>query len=182
MALSLKRQFWISLVAATIFYVTMLAWTLPAITKAAGGSLPFDMRPLGYDFGAAQSFLRALTADGRELYLNVQQKLDVVYPALLAFVLGLGIAILCPVRFGSWKWALAAVSVPGSLFDYRENALVRRLLLSDPETLPQDLVAMASQATVMKSLFTSVAMGLLLILFLSWLYQMWKTRTGGAGI
>jgi hypothetical protein len=164
----LKPVFWISLLAAAGIYVTMIAWSLPAITAAAGGLTPFDLRPLGYDFAEAQAFLRALSDPGRQLYLEVQQRLDIAYPALLMLALGLGIALVCPPRFGNWKWTLALTSVPGSLFDYRENLLVRRILTSPPDALDPALVAAASGATVLKSALSAISMSVLLVLCILW--------------
>jgi hypothetical protein len=45
MTISLKQIFWISFIAAMIVYVAILTWTIPAISKAAGGITIFDMRP-----------------------------------------------------------------------------------------------------------------------------------------
>jgi hypothetical protein len=176
----LKPLFWISLLAAVGVYLTMILWTLPAITAAAGGLAPFDLRPLGYDFGEAQAFLGALPEQGRQLYLDVQQRLDIAYPALLTLVLGLGIALVSPPKFGNWKWLLALTSVPGSLFDYWENMLVRSILNSPPDALDPALVAAASSATVLKSLFTAISMSAFLVLSALWAHRKWhgaSTRT-----
>ncbi len=170
----LKPLFWTSLLAAAGVYLTMILWTLPAITAAAGGAAPFDLRPLGYDFGDAQAFLLALSDQGRQLYTKVQQRLDIAYPALLAMVLGLGIALLSPPKFGNWRWLLALTSVPGSLFDYRENMLVRRILNSPPEALDPALVEAASSATVLKSVFTAISMIVLLVLCFLWVCSKWR--------
>jgi hypothetical protein len=150
----------------------MLTWTLPAITAEAGGAPPFDMRPFGYTAEEARAFLAALTESGRDLYLHVQHRLDMAYPALLASTLGLGILLLCPQQAGKWKWALVLAAIPGSLFDYLENVLVARLLKSAPEFVDAELIAAASRATVLKSLFTTLAMIVLLVLFARWLYQL----------
>jgi hypothetical protein len=169
-----KPLFWISLLAAVGIYMTMILWTLPAITAAASGLAPFDLRPLGYDLGEAQAFLRALPDQGRELYVNVQQRLDIAYPALLALVLGLGIALMFPPKFGNWKWMFALTSVPGTFFDYRENILVRRILNSPPEALDPALVAAASSATALKSIFTAISMSVLLVLCFLWVRSRWR--------
>ena len=67
-------------------YAAMLLWTLPAITEAAGGLMPFDMRPFGYTHTEAVNFLAALTPEGLSLYLGPQAWLDRAYPALLGLV------------------------------------------------------------------------------------------------
>jgi hypothetical protein len=165
----LKPFFWISFSAAAAVYAAMLFWTLPAISAAAGGAAPFDLRPLGYSVGEAQAFLAALTDQGRQIYLDVQQRLDIAYPALLAIVLGLGSALIFPPRFGNRKWLSALTPAAGMLFDYRENALVRRMLNSPPDALNPDLVAAASNATMLKSVFTFISMSALLVLCVLWL-------------
>src|SRR5262245_15798623 len=99
----------------------MLMWTLPTITAEAGGLAPFDMRPAGYSFAEARAFLVALSDSGKRLYLDVQQPLDVAYPALYGATLFFAIAFLTPRRWGNWKWLLATVAVPVVVFDYLEN-------------------------------------------------------------
>jgi hypothetical protein len=176
-----KPIFWISLVAGSGVYLAMILWTLPAISAAAGGMAPFDMRPLGYDFAQSQDFLRSLSDQGRELYLGVQHRLDLAYPGLLMLALGLGIALVSPPKFGNWRWGLALTSVPGALFDYRENTLVRRMLNSPPDSLDPSLVTAASGATMLKSAFTVISMSLLLVLCILWVRGKWHGASPGTG-
>jgi hypothetical protein len=165
----LKSVFWTSLIIGAAVYLAMAAWSLPAITAASGGALPFDLRPLGYDFSEAQSFLSGLSDEGRSVYLNVQHMLDLFYPALLSVSLGTAMVMVLPKQMGLWRWALALFSVPGSLCDYRENMLVRRMLAEPLDELDPALVAEASTATVLKSAFTALAMGILLVAAVLWL-------------
>jgi hypothetical protein len=167
----LKPVFWISFIIGAAIYLVMAAWSLPTITAAAGGALPFDLRPLGYDFNESQAFLQALSGDGRQLYLNVQQRLDIFYPALLAVSLGTAIVLVLPKRLGLWRWAFALFSVPGSLFDYRENMLIRRMLTEPVSELDPALVAAASMATTLKSVFTALAMSAFLVAVVLWLVR-----------
>lgn len=171
---SLNLLFWVSLAISGIVYAVMLTWTLPSISAAAGGRVPFDLRPLGYSPDEATAFLQAITDDGRELYLNVQHRLDIVYPLSLALVIASGIAILAPVQRSVWKWALASVALPGMLFDFWENRLVRKMLLANPENIDPQLISAASFATLMKSVFSTIALSTLFLLLLSWAYGRWK--------
>src|SRR5438128_217060 len=108
--------FW-SLFGITLgVYGVMLGWSLPTISNAAGGLAPFDMRPGGYSFAEAQTFLSALTTEGAEFYVNVQQRLDVAYPALITLTLFLSIAAMAPRLFGQWRWVMAAVALPIAIF------------------------------------------------------------------
>lgn len=65
----------------------MNAVTLPKISAAAEGLLPFDLRATGYSEAEAQAFLTALSPEGRALYQGTQHRLDTLYPPLLALVL-----------------------------------------------------------------------------------------------
>ena len=103
-----RLGFWLLFAVTLAVYATMLVWTLPAITAAAGGLAPFDMRPSGYSFDEAKAFLTALSPDGKALYLDAQHKLDAAYPALLAATLFFAIAALAPKSWGNWRWVTRA--------------------------------------------------------------------------
>lgn len=176
MMLPLKRIFWTCFLAAALIYVTMLTWTLPAITSAAGGNLPFDLRPMGYDLEDAKMFLQALTPDGRQLYLNVQHKLDTAYPALMAIALGLGSYLLAPPSWKFGRWIGAVASTVGAGFDFIENHYVANLLNQNVRTLDPELVQSASLASMVKSVSTSIAIFVLLATLGLWLYRHFKAR------
>ena len=177
----MKILFWTSFVLATGVYAVMVFWSLPALQHAAGGAVPFDLRPTGYSAAQAQAFLRALPQADKTFYLDVQQRLDSVYPALLAVTLGLGAYLLSPASWGLWRLTGAVFAVPGAIFDYIENARVAALLAADPETLDLHLVAAASHATVLKSMFTTVAMMAVLALIAGWIHIWWRARSPRAG-
>lgn len=119
----------------------MLGWSLPAVSAAAGGRLPFDMRPSGYSFADAQAFLGALRGEGAGFYLNVQQKLDMGYPGLLAATLLLAIAAALPRNLGVWRWILATIALPVGLFDYLENHAVAQMVEAGQAGLTSDRIA-----------------------------------------
>lgn len=161
-----RISFWglFSLTLAT--YLTMLGWSLPLVAGAAGGLAPFDMRPSGYGLADAHAFLAALSIEGAEFYVNVQQKLDIAYPGLIALTLLFAIAALLPGRIGPWRWVVAAIALPVGAFDYLENHAVAQMLEAGAAGLTADLVAAASQWTVLKSTASAVAMSLVLALLL----------------
>ncbi len=103
-----RLAFWLLFAATLGVYATMLGWTLPAISAAAGGLPAFDMRPGGYSFDEAKAFLAALSPEGKALYLDVQHKLDTAYPGLLAATLFFAIARWRRKSWGIWRWLLAA--------------------------------------------------------------------------
>lgn len=160
--------FWglFSLTLAT--YAAMLGWSLPLIANAAGGLVPFDMRPGGYSFAEASAFLAALSADGAAFYRAVQQRLDLVYPGLLALTLYFAIAALLPRRIGGWCWVVAVIALPVGVFDYLENHAVAQMLDAGRSGLTPELVATASQWTVLKATASMVAMSVVLVLLLGW--------------
>ena len=161
----MKTLFWLVFAAMAAVYAAMLLWTLPQIAADAGGLAPFDMRPFGYSLDEARAFLGALSADGKTLYIDVQHRLDLVYPALLAATLSLAAARLG--QTGWLRWAAIAAALSGMVFDYLENWTVGRMLEAGPESLTVDLVAAASRWTVLKSAFTTVAM-LAVVAMLAW--------------
>lgn len=170
----LPMVFWVSLVAAMAVYGVMLLWTLPAISQAAGGLMPFDMRPGGYTFAEAQAFLAALTPEGRHLYLTAQHRLDTAYPLLLAVALGSGLVWLAPAVLGRARWLLAILPVPGALFDYLENLMVGGMLRLDG--IDSEGVGAASLFTLLKSAFTGLAMTVFLALAVYAAVRRWRGR------
>lgn len=146
-----------AVVAVTIgLYVAIVAWSAPRIAEAAGGLPIFDLRPGGYDLGTARAFLVALSAEGRDFYLRVQLQLDRFYPPFMALTLVWATLRLAPA--GRYRGLAALPAILAAAFDYAENALVARMLQAGPAGLTADLVDSASIATQVKSLFTVLAL------------------------
>jgi len=159
----MSRRAWayLALIAVTLaVYAAMVLWSLPKIVYAAGGLLPFDLRPTGYSLSEAQAFLAALDGDAVGFYLDVQQRLDLFYPALMALVL-----VGAFMRLFGWLPAaiLSGIAVLGALFDYLENAAVRAMLTAGPDAMNETLVHGASRWTMLKSGFAGVAILALLV-------------------
>ncbi len=137
-------------------FLMMLLYPIPKLISAAGGLLPFDLRITGYTPADAARYLAALTDDDRLLYLQVQLRLDMFFPALLAVTLMLALYRLAP------KWpVLYLFPISGALFDYYENAAIEQILLSN--SAEPGLIGAASLLTGLK--FASVALSLLAILW-----------------
>ncbi len=150
-----RAAYWALLAVTLAVYGGMLGWSLPAIMRDAGGLMPFDLRPGGYTEEEARAFLAALGAEGRGLYLGAQQWLDLAYPALLAAVL-IGAAWMLIRPF--WlRLAVILLALGGMTADYLENARVAEMLRHDG-SVPAELIAAASRATVAKSALTGLAM------------------------
>lgn len=164
----MRTLFWLILAAALGLYAVMLVWSIPMISSAAGGQPIFDMRPAGYDFEAARSFLSALTPEGRRLYLGLQHRLDSVYPPLVALAIGWASVRLAP---PSWRRAWPALVAPAALaaiFDLLENAAVTGLLTAPLDTMTPAAVARASHFSQLKTGFTVLSLTLLLGLLVLW--------------
>ncbi|VAW16875.1 hypothetical protein MNBD_ALPHA12-583 [hydrothermal vent metagenome] len=162
----LKPLFWIVLCLTLVNYLAMLLWSGPTLGSITGGLAIFDLRVTGYDLGEAKALLSALGNDGISFYLNVQQKLDLSFPALLALTIMLAIILLAPARFGRWRYLLALVAIVGMVFDYMENAAVRLLLLAGPDNINQQIVAMASARSINKWTFTVIAIAIVVVFLL----------------
>ncbi|WP_370253451.1 hypothetical protein [Nioella sp.] len=148
-------------------YLLMVTVTLAHI-EAVSGLIPFDMRPLGYSHADALMLLDALGADGRAYYLSHQIPLDTVYPALLALTL-MGAICWIGERLPSRTLVRAGgmLSLGAAAFDYTENLAICAMIWSGPNpSVP--LVFAASAATIAKSVLTSLAVSLTLLLGVMW--------------
>jgi hypothetical protein len=133
-----RPRFWAVVAATLAVYAAMVLWSIPRIEAAAGGLPVFDLRPGGYGFDEARAFLTALSAEGRDFYLRVQHRLDLIYPPLMALATGWALLLLAP---GGGAWRLVAlVPLPGMVFDWLENAAVARMLTAGPEALTEAMV------------------------------------------
>lgn len=155
----MQRAFWISFALAGTVYLTMLLWSVPTLTKAAGGLTPFDMRLTGYSEAEARRFLSMLSEDGRTFYLRVQLRLDLLYPALLGLVLIFGFQ---RVYEPPWSTVFSVVALVMVSADYLENYLVAIMLQSDVAALEANVIALASFWTRCKAVAATIAFGALL--------------------
>lgn len=160
----MRAAFWISFAGAAGVYLTMVLWSLPFVSDAAGGLAPFDMRPLGYSGEQARAFLAALSDEGRVFYIDVQHKLDILYPALLGLALVLGFQLLFP---RPWATVFSVIALVGVAADYLENYLVT-VMLTSGEPVADKLVSLASFWTVSKSLSATISF-LVLLLGFGWM-------------
>jgi hypothetical protein len=146
--------FWLTLVATLAVYLVIVLWSLPRISAAAGGLVPFDLRPSGYGLDEARAFLTALSETGRGWYLGTQHRLDLAFPLLLALSFVLGFTL---VFRGPLLWLSIAVALGAMACDLMENHAVAGLLRTDPAALDAAAVAAASRWSVGKAALTTVA-------------------------
>lgn len=159
-----KLLFWLLVAATGAVYAAMAVWSLPRISDAAGGLMPFDLRPFGYTETEAREFLRRLSDDGRAFYLTVQRRLDLAFPALLAATLVWTALRLPPPGWRVVRWVLIGAAVGGMIFDYFENAAVADMLSAAPDAVAVGEIATASRWTLLKSLGATLAMSLGVVL------------------
>ncbi len=156
----MKTAFWTCFSIATVIYLIMVLWSLPLISAAAGGDIPFDMRPMGYSGEEARVFLTALSDEGRAFYLGTQHMLDSIYPGLLGMTLALGLMLV----YRGWVAALGVILSGGvAVADYLENRAVTAMLKAAPREVSDAMADAASGWTVLKS-------GLSTVVFLALLF------------
>lgn len=170
-----KIAFWTLAAVTLAVYAVMLGWSLPTVSAAAGGLVPFDLRLGGYSLADVQQFLTALSPEGAAFYRDVQHRLDLAYPALSALTLFFALAHLLPERLGRWRYVIALPALATAAFDYAENFTVDRMLEAGAAGLTPDLVATASTATQLKSLTTTLVMSAVLALLI-WRGVRWLLR------
>lgn len=160
------KHYWFLFLGTFAIYLVMVLWSLPLISDAAGGLIPFDMRPSGYSFEEVKAFLSSLSKEGAYHYENTQLRLDTAYPGLLALVLAIGAMGLASGRLRWIGYVVVLGAVVGAVGDYAENHMIGRLLSAGAEAVTESDAALASQFTLVKSIATSVAMSLILVLLL----------------
>lgn len=158
-------------------YFFMLLYTIPRVESFAPGIALFDLSPSGYSYQHAISLLEALGKTGRNTYLFQQLPTDFIYPGLFAISYTLLLFWLFgkSIKANSIMFYLAMVPILGGLFDYLENIFIILMIRSFPD-LSQALVVMASTATILKSIFTSVFFLLLLVGVISFLITRLKQK------
>jgi hypothetical protein len=151
---------WALPLATALAYGVLVLWFGPQVQAAAGGLMPFDLRPMGYDLDAARLFLTTLTSEGRDVYLVPVRINDTIFPILFTLTLCL------PVRRWTWAWTIPALAY--GLLDLAENMAVATLLRTGPE-VGSGPVALASALTQAKFAASVVAVGIALWgLWLAW--------------
>ncbi|MFN4100295.1 MAG: hypothetical protein ACK4GT_11000 [Pararhodobacter sp.] len=164
-----------------------IGWGLPLLTLAAylylalylgqklaaesGGLVPFDLRPLGYDLGAARAYLRDLSPAGYALYSGPIFRADTLFPGLM------GLTFLWWMRplKGAFGTVCVLAATAYTALDWGENLLVLRMLDAGPDWVQPGDVTAASAFTQAK--FAAFALAALLAARASW--QRRQRRPGG---
>ncbi|MEH6449425.1 MAG: hypothetical protein V7765_12195 [Oleispira sp.] len=165
-------------VLTQIVYLSMIAYSIPAVTAFAPELPLFDMSPTGYTFAYANELLSTLGAEGRHLYLTTQLPLDCIYPGLFSLSYSLLLIWLFRKTFkaDSKVYYVAVVPFLGGIFDYIENLFIIKMINSFPN-LQAETVEMANAFTILKSSFVTIFFVLLLVGFALLLKQKLSART-----
>lgn len=157
-------------------YLLMLLVTIPSVQTYAPDTALFDLSPTGYTHSQALSLLETLGQDGRNTYLFPQLAVDFIYPGLFAICFSLMFVWVYSkrIRSDSKFFYLAALPVLGGIFDYLENILIIRMIMTFPD-VSKGLVSVASGFTLLKSAFSTASF---LMLILGFLFLLKKTSTG----
>lgn len=154
------KIYWVVVSLTVANYLIMILWSLPLITEITGGLIPFDLRPGGYTFDEALTFVEAINESGRSFYLNTQHTLDFFYPILFATTVTIPLIYLMPSYLG---WPMASIALGAAIFDYLENNAVAAMLKAGSGELTETMVSTASNWTLSKSISTTIASVTLLV-------------------
>jgi len=147
-------------------YLTMLLYSIPAVTAFAPQLPIFDLSPFGYSFNYATDLLNALGVEGRNLYLSTQLPLDFIYPGLFSVNYSLLLVWLLGKIYSEDSNVYYFVFVPflAGVFDYFENVFIIKMITSFPD-IKIATVKVASFFTLLKSSFTMLFFLLLIFCF-----------------
>jgi len=148
-------------------YITMLSFSIPAVTAFAPELPIFDLSPFGYSLSYANELLSMLGTEGRNLYLSTQIPIDFIYPGLFSITCSLILIWLYGKRFNanSKIHYFALIPFLAGIFDYVENIFIIKMITSFPE-LETATVKIASTFTILKSSFTVFFFILLIVGFI----------------
>jgi hypothetical protein len=152
--------------------MTMIFYTIPAVTAFAPDFPLFDLLPMGYSFNYANELLSSLDIEGRNLYLSMQLPLDFFYPGLFIITYSLLLVWLFrKIGYENYKmYYFIMIPFLAGIFDYIENIFIIIMINSFPD-LSINVVKLANISTIFKSIFTSIFFILLIIVFIIFLKQ-----------
>jgi len=158
-----KRIFILFVITMSV-YITMLTFSIPAVSAYSPDLPLFDLSPTGYSFSYAYELLDTLGVEGRILYVSVQLPLDLIYPGLFAITYSLLLIWIFGKTFNvkSNVYYFAFVPVFAGVFDYIENIFIMKMIDEFPN-LQETTVNFASTFTILKSSFTVFYFVLLIV-------------------
>lgn len=146
-----------------VYFASPIAFSLPHAAAACHGQPILDQR-WGYTSQQVAAYLQACGGAGRAA-ISAQQAADLVYPALFAAVLTVGLALLLrAAHVPDRRWAHVLVLLPAfsAAADYLENAGIRTLLATFPRQ--PAIVPAVSAVTTVKLATGWMGMGVVVVL------------------
>jgi hypothetical protein len=158
---------------ANLFYVLMVAVTIPKVMHFANGIKILDMLPSGYDFEYVNTLLLVLGEEGRSAYLFQQIPLDMIYPFLFAASYSLLLVFLLKKldKTDTPWFYLAYLPLVAGLSDYAENLGIITLLNQFPN-ISETSVQVSNVFSLVKSSSTTVYFVALLVVLI-WVVINW---------
>lgn len=150
-----RRLAWLLWALAAISYAVLVFWAGAKLIDAAGGALPFDLRPFGLGLEAAQAYLERLGPDGRAIYGRYVLPSDTVFPVLL----GLALAYTSRLQFGRIGLGVF-LALCYVLADIWENSVILGIMQA-PALLDDAALGWLRLLTQAKFLFLALALGLI---------------------
>jgi len=161
----------------------MMLFTFPQINDKMGTEA-FDLKPYGYTQSEAIVMIQNLDQTTIDLYVFPQLfLLDVLYPLLLALFLStviLRLSKLIKLKANRFYSNLIFLPFIAMFIDYIENLLIWRMI-SNPIEESSEIIKIASLATQLKGIFTTLSWIVIVILFILWLRNKWfnnKVQSG----
>lgn len=159
-------------IISSSLYSLMLFVTIPHLHKITAGIKILDMMPAGYDFQYVVQLMEALGETGRHYYLFTQIPIDLVYPFFFALSNCLIMAWFLKKigKLDTFWYLVCYLPIFAGFFDYAENISIISLLNNYPE-IEQNSVLVSNFFSVMKSSLTTIALSVLLIIILVFLFK-----------
>jgi len=160
--MSLKRLNLLLWLGAGLAYAALIFWAGAKLIDAAGGDLPFDLRPFGLTFESARSYLELLGADGRALYAQYVMPVDTVFPVLMGLALAL-------TAYRQARWLGVVLGLGYLVADLWENSVIA-MVMSDPARMDLEVFDRIQMLTRAKFALFAAALALIVV-------HLWKTRS-----
>ncbi len=141
-----KRLFFLFAAYAAILAVMSFVF-IPAICANTGGMKIFDLKLWSYGMDYAVAFKNAMGDFGRDIYLQTQLPLDMIYP----LVYGLMYIALANKIYNKINLPIFLIVTILCLSDYTENILSYIILI--PDNISTAVVSAASVFTDIKTVF-----------------------------
>ena len=123
---------------------------------AAGGALPFDLRPQGYSLSDALEYLRVLGEPGREIYRTKILPVDTIWPTAFA-IAAIWSLVLLARRAGRRARFTLLPALFYMIADHWENQMILGLMNADPAEITAPQISILVTVTQIKFGFFALA-------------------------